>query len=82
MLGELYLQAGDLARAREALEHAVQLSPQEAQSHYKLALVYTRSGFADKARAQLEIYNKLKENERNYPTATTAPPPVSRPPQP
>lgn len=62
-LGALCLQAGDLARAVPALEQAIALAPDESQNHYQLALAYTRSGAADKAKAQLEIYQQMKAKE-------------------
>jgi tetratricopeptide (TPR) repeat protein len=62
-LGALCLQAGDVTRAVPALEQAAALAPDESQNHYQLALAYTRSGAADKAKAQLEIYQQMKAKE-------------------
>lgn len=62
-LGALYLQAGDLPGAVRAFEQAVQLAPDEAQNHYQLAVAYRRSGAQDKAKAQLDIYDKIKLKE-------------------
>ncbi|HEY6269360.1 MAG TPA: tetratricopeptide repeat protein [Candidatus Acidoferrum sp.] len=62
-LGALSLQAGDLTRAVPALEQAVLLAPEEAQNHYQLALAYSRAGAADKAKAQLELYQQMKAKE-------------------
>ena len=59
-LGALYLQAGDVPGAVRALEQAVLLAPDEAQNHYELALAYSRSGTPDKAKAQLDLYQKIK----------------------
>jgi cytochrome c-type biogenesis protein CcmH/NrfG len=62
-LGALCLQIGDVACALRALEQAVLLAPQEAQNHYQLALAYSRSGAAVKAKAQLDIYQQMKATE-------------------
>ena len=62
-LGALYLQAGDVPGAMRSLEQAVLLAPEESQNHYQLALAYSRSNAPDKAKAQLEIYQKMKAKE-------------------
>ncbi len=82
MLGELYLQAGDLTHAREALEEAARLSPGEARNHYQLALLYRRSGLAEKAQEQVEIYQRLRAKQNAYPATNDAPPPRSHTVQP
>ena len=73
-LGGLSLQAGDLARAVPALEQAVLLAPQEAQNHYQLALAYSRSGAADKAKVQLELYQQMKAKEAKEAKGLKGPP--------
>lgn len=60
-LGALCLQSGDITRAVHTLEQAVLLAPEEAQNHYQLALAYSRSGAADKAKTQLDLYQQVKE---------------------
>jgi tetratricopeptide (TPR) repeat protein len=62
-LGALCLQEGDVPRAVRALEQAVLLEPDEAQNHYQLAVAYSRSGAADKAKSQLNIYQQMKAKE-------------------
>jgi cytochrome c-type biogenesis protein CcmH/NrfG len=62
-LGSLCLQLGDVQGAIRALEQAVLLAPDQAQHHYQLALAYSRSSTPDKAKAQLAIYQQLKNKE-------------------
>jgi|HubBroStandDraft_6_1064221.scaffolds.fasta_scaffold23060_2 tetratricopeptide (TPR) repeat protein len=62
-LGALYLQAGNVQGAMQALEQAVLLAPEESQNHYQLALAYSRANARDKAKAQLEIYQQMKTKE-------------------
>jgi Flp pilus assembly protein TadD len=62
-LGALCLQSGDLTQAVHALEQVVLLAPDEPQNHYQLALAYSRSGVADKAKTQLELYNQIKAKQ-------------------
>jgi cytochrome c-type biogenesis protein CcmH/NrfG len=72
-LGALCLQIGDVGCALRALEQAVLLAPQEAQNHYQLALAYSRSGAAVKAKAQLDIYQQMKATEANDAKALKGP---------
>jgi tetratricopeptide (TPR) repeat protein len=62
-LGALSLQVGDLPKAVRALEQAVVLAPEETQNHYQLALAYSRLGIADKAKAELTLYQQMKAKE-------------------
>jgi cellulose synthase operon protein C len=73
-LGALSLQAGDLTRAVPALEQAALLAPEEAQNHYQLALAYSRSGAADKAKVQLELYQQMKAKEAKEAKGFKGPP--------
>src|ERR1700722_14163354 len=69
-LGSLCLQTGDLTCAINAFTQAVLLVPQEAQNHYQLGLVYSRSNMPDKAKEQLQIYERMKEQEAKEATTT------------
>lgn len=62
-LGSLALQANDVTQAVQALEQAVALAPDRAQFHYELALGYSRSGATDKAKAELDVYKRIKTKE-------------------
>ena len=59
-LGALALQTGNLDRARQAFEQAVDLSPDVPKTHYQLGLAYSRLGLQDKARVQMAEFQKLK----------------------
>jgi Flp pilus assembly protein TadD len=71
-----------------ALEQAATLAPEESQNHYQLALAYTRAGAADKAKAQLEIYQQMKAKELKEakdfrgPSTSEAAPMTGNPPPP
>jgi Flp pilus assembly protein TadD len=52
-LGSSYMKLKNYARAREELEMAVKLDPEEPTAHYNLALLYAR--LKDQARAQEEM---------------------------
>jgi Flp pilus assembly protein TadD len=69
-LAKAFLQLGILLseqrRWREAvppLQRAVALEPDAAQSHFRLAQAYQRTGQADLAARELEIFEKLKARE-------------------
>jgi len=60
-LGSAYLNLNDLAGAQEQLELAVAQDPQNPSSHYLLGSVYRKQGRLDKAKAEFERFEKLKE---------------------
>jgi tetratricopeptide (TPR) repeat protein len=43
-LGNIYFDAGDLARAEAAYKRAIALDPDHASAHHNLAVVYRRQG--------------------------------------
>ncbi len=64
---EAYMQLGLIAeteqrweKAVQYLEKAVQLDPKIPAAHYRLGLGYQRLGAKDKAKAELELFEKLK----------------------
>jgi len=59
-----------------------QLWPEAADNHYKLALVYTRSGLPDKAKEQLETYKKQMDTLSARPATASPPPGRGQPIQP
>jgi tetratricopeptide (TPR) repeat protein len=63
VLGQAYLQLGQLDRARDNYEKAIQLQPDCTNAHYGLFTVCTRLGQRDKAREHLAIFQKLKAQE-------------------
>jgi Tfp pilus assembly protein PilF len=62
-LGQFYIQQNELSKARSTLEQAVERVPQDPQNHYQLALVYRKLGLAEKAREQMQIFQKLSARE-------------------
>ena len=60
-LGTAYLNLNDLPAAQEQLELAVAQDPRNPSSHYLLGSVYRKQGLLEKARAEFERFQKLKE---------------------
>ncbi len=54
LLGKAYARLEQLPRAQSELEKAIELSPQNASLHCMLAPVYSKQGFADKARIEFD----------------------------
>jgi tetratricopeptide (TPR) repeat protein len=63
-LGTLYLQAGDLEKAQDALQKSAALVPNEAEIEYKLGLVLGKLGKADEARLHMHRAQQLREQSR------------------
>jgi tetratricopeptide (TPR) repeat protein len=61
-LGSAYLNLNELPAAQEQLELAVARDPRSASSHYLLGSVYRKQGQTEKARAEFERFQKLKES--------------------
>jgi tetratricopeptide (TPR) repeat protein len=66
-LAEAHMQLAVLAQGeeqwKEAVEHltkAIGLAPKMATAHYRLGLAYQRLGETDKAKAEFELFEKLK----------------------
>jgi tetratricopeptide (TPR) repeat protein len=61
---EAYVQLGMIAETDEeavkALGRAVRLNPQLASAHYRLGLAYQRLGEAEKAKAEMDWFRKLR----------------------
>jgi tetratricopeptide (TPR) repeat protein len=55
-LGILYEEGGRLPLALSAYQQAAAASPQLDQAHYRLAQAYRKSGDAQKAKTELELY--------------------------
>jgi tetratricopeptide (TPR) repeat protein len=58
-LGQLYLQTNEIEPARAVLERAITEAPDDPQNHYQLAMAYRRLGMAEKAKSQMEEFQKL-----------------------
>jgi Flp pilus assembly protein TadD len=75
-LGQLYLQLNDVEKARTILEKAVEKLPNNAQNHYQLGLAYRKLNLMDKAREQMEIFQKLSIRKIPLPTGESADTPM------
>ncbi len=63
LLGLLYFDTGDVARAIPELETAVRMVPAEAQFHYALGNAYARAGRKEEAARAREAFVRLKKDE-------------------
>jgi Flp pilus assembly protein TadD len=73
-LGATYLRLKDYARARQELETAVKIDPEEPSGHYNLALLYARTKEPAKAREQMKIVEDLKSKQRTSSGGLVLPP--------
>ena len=62
-LGILYSEQKDFSKAVSAYNEAIQSTPDLEQAHYRLSQTYRQAGQADKARAELEIYQKISKQK-------------------
>ena len=60
-LGSAYLNDNDLAAAQSQLEFGIAVDPENPSLHYLLGAVYRKQGQAEKAKAELEKFQALKE---------------------
>jgi Flp pilus assembly protein TadD len=60
-LGSAYLNLNNLSEARNQLEAAIALDPQNPSLHYLLGSVYRKQGQTEKAKAEFERFQILKE---------------------
>jgi Tfp pilus assembly protein PilF len=61
-LGPLYMQRGDLEKARSVLERASEMAPGNSGTHYQLAMIYTRLGMPDRAKQHTAEYQRLSKH--------------------
>ena len=59
-LGSSYMKLKNYVRARQELETAVKLDPNEPTAHYNLALLYARIKEPERAREELRIIDQLR----------------------
>ena len=67
-LGEAYLQLGivyaeekEMPKAISAYEQAITATPDLAEAHYRLAQAYRQAGEPTRARAELQLYEKISK---------------------
>ena len=59
MLGQAYLQANDLDRAKQTFESLIKADPSEARAYYGLATVLARLGQREESRQNMEKFQSL-----------------------
>ena len=59
LLGILNADAQNLPSAISAYQNAIRVSPGMEEAHYRLAMAYRRTGKADQAQKELELYQQL-----------------------
>jgi Flp pilus assembly protein TadD len=63
-LGSAYLLAGQEEPAIRAFSRAIQLDPRYARPHSSLAQLYQQQGRRAEAEAELAIYRRLSQGDR------------------
>jgi len=63
-LGLLEAEKGELPKAVESLQRAVQFTPLPDEAHLRLAQVYRQMGETEKARQESELYNEVSEKKK------------------
>jgi len=63
-LGQAYFRKGDLAKALETTQAALQQAPWDGAVHYQLAKIYQRAGRPDEARQEFESADRLKKADQ------------------
>ena len=61
LLGTVYADQGNLAKAISAYQSAIAASPQLEEAHYRLAMAYRKNGETDKAQTELDLYQQLRK---------------------
>ncbi len=64
-LGAVYLQTGAENKARVVLEKSAAINPNDADTHFQLSRLYNLIGMSDLARKHLEIFQKLRNPNKN-----------------
>jgi superkiller protein 3 len=74
-LGDQYLQAGQIEKARTVLEQSVALDDSNAKAQYDLALVLSKVGETEEAKQHMERWQTLNKEEaiRKNPVRVTDP---------
>jgi tetratricopeptide (TPR) repeat protein len=62
-LGNLYSEQNKYAAAVPEYVRALELNPDLADAHYRLGQAYVRTGEKDRAQEQLQVYQKLREQQ-------------------
>ena len=78
-LGSSYMKLKNYVRARQELETAVKLDPNEPTAHYNLALLYARIKEPARAQEELKIIEQLKAKGASNGSGVVVLPPKSNP---
>jgi tetratricopeptide (TPR) repeat protein len=62
-LGILYSEKKEFPQAISAFQKAIEVTPFPDEAHYRLAQVYRQTGEADKARGEIEVFNKVSQQK-------------------
>jgi len=62
-LGQLALQRGLFKEAAAEFAQSLQSDPNQSKAHFAMSVLYRRTGRADDARHEFEIYQRLKQAE-------------------
>jgi tetratricopeptide (TPR) repeat protein len=63
-LGKIYVTQQDWSRARQALEHVIELNPRFQPAHYRLSRVYARLGLNSQAAQEAQLTRTLGNEQR------------------
>ena len=64
-LGILYSQRKDYPEAIAAFQKAIEITPLPAEAHYRLGQVYGRTGAAEKAGKEIELFKQISEQKKS-----------------
>jgi tetratricopeptide (TPR) repeat protein len=62
-LGILYSEKKEFPQAISAFQKAIEATPFPDEAHYRLAQVYRRTGQAEKARGEIEVFNNVSRQK-------------------
>jgi tetratricopeptide (TPR) repeat protein len=62
-LGIIFAAQGNLPEAISAYKKAVEVNPQSAEPHYRLALAYKRTGEAQKSEQEMHLYKQTDKTD-------------------
>jgi tetratricopeptide (TPR) repeat protein len=62
-LGIVHADEGNLVQAIGAYKKAVEVNPESAEAHYRLALAYKRSGEGKEAEQEMRLYKQAEKSD-------------------
>jgi Tfp pilus assembly protein PilF len=77
-LGSSYMKLKDYERARQNLEMAVKINPDESKAHYNLAMLYARMKDPRRSQEEMQIVERLKNSDGRANEVDTPAPPSPR----